>query len=120
MTDASAADAEPPRPELFCLELLTPHWERMVGWYRNTLGLRVLIRMVDDQYALLAAGGTRLAILGRHRDSELPQNRLRLVFEVAELAAPPARIHAEGFRELHLVDPDGNAVRVIAWPEGGK
>jgi catechol 2,3-dioxygenase-like lactoylglutathione lyase family enzyme len=108
---------EPARPELFCLEILTSNWERMVAWYRNTLGLRSLIRIDEDRYALLAAGGTRLAILGRPRDNEEAQTRLRLVFELPELPIPPARVHREGFHELHLVDPDGNAVRLIAWPQ---
>lgn len=113
-TDAIPPDS--PRPELFCVELLTPHWERMVAWYRQTLSLRVLVRIVEDQYALLAAGGTRIAVLGRPRLSDSAERPIRLVFELPDLPTPPARIHAEGFKELHLVDPDGNAVRLIAWP----
>ena len=37
----------------------------MVFWYRNILGLRVLVRVVDDGYALFEAGDTRVAILSR-------------------------------------------------------
>jgi hypothetical protein len=29
--------------------------------------------------------------------------------------APPV-VHVEGFRELRATDPDGNQVRLFAWP----
>ena len=53
------------RPALFSVELRTSQWENMVFWYRNILGLRVLVRVVDDGYALFEAGDTRVAILSR-------------------------------------------------------
>ena len=53
------------RPTLFSVELRTAQWEHMVQWYRNVLGLRVLVRVVDDGYALFEAGDTRVAILSR-------------------------------------------------------
>jgi len=105
---------------LFCVELLTSQWETMIAWYRETLGLRALVRMPEDQYALFAAGGTRIAILGRSSLDESSARRLRLVFEVSTLAVPPARLHPEGFLERRLADPDGNAVHLVAWPSGGK
>jgi len=116
------------RPELFCVEIRTTHWDRLLAWYRDVLGLRSLLRVDDDRYALLAAGTARLAILGR---DELPatSDRLRLVWEVAaikpvverlEAAGTPVsevRTHAEGFHEVTTTDPDGNQVRLIAWPD---
>ena len=36
------------RPGLYCIELRTTQWERAVAWYREALGLRVLVRVVDD------------------------------------------------------------------------
>ena len=44
------------RPSLFSVELRTARWAELVEWYRNVLGLRVLVRVVDDGYALFAAG----------------------------------------------------------------
>jgi CheY-like chemotaxis protein len=36
------------RPGLYCVELRTAQWEQAVLWYREALGLRVLVRVVDD------------------------------------------------------------------------
>ncbi len=44
------------RPGLYCIELRTANWPASVEWYRQVLGLRVLVRVVDDGYALLEAG----------------------------------------------------------------
>ena len=41
------------RPGLYCVELRTDQWEVAVKWYRETLGLRVLVRVVEDGYALV-------------------------------------------------------------------
>ncbi len=101
----------------------------MVEWYRNVLGLRVLVRVVDDGYALFEAGDTRLALLSRP-DPGGPSGRWSLGFEVpdvdplharlqevhADVAAP--KMHPEGFRELVTTDPDGNRIRLFAWPTG--
>jgi len=117
------------RPSLFSVELRTARWPEMVEWYRNVLGLRVLVRVVDDGYALFEAGDTRLAILSRPTAGE-PSGRWSLGFEVADLDAarerlagadaglPPPHLHAEGFRELVATDPDGNRVRLFSWPLG--
>jgi hypothetical protein len=91
-TTVSRSDLHP--PSLFCVEIRTPRWAELVDWYRGALGLRVLMRGVDDGYALLAAGETRIAIIAR----------------------PAPTAHAEGFRELSLTDPDGNRLRLFAWP----
>ena len=117
------------RPSLFSVELRTARWREMVDWYRHVLGLRVLVRVVDDGYALLEAGDTRLAILARPTAGE-PSGRWSLGFEVTDLdavrdrlaradpALPPPRVHPEGFRELVATDPDGNRIRIFSWPLG--
>ena len=114
-------------PSLYSVELRTARWHELVAWYRMVLGLRVLMRVVDDGYALLDAGDTRLAILFRP-DPGAASGRWSLGFEVEDLdgvvgrllaagiAVPPPATHAEGFRELVLSDPDGNRIRLFAWP----
>ncbi|MDZ4820876.1 MAG: VOC family protein [Planctomycetota bacterium] len=115
------------RPSLYSVELRTIHWEETVDWYRNVLGLRVLVRVVDDRYALIEAGETRLAIVAKE-DSGEPSMRWSLGFEVENLEkvsyrleaagtefAPP-RGHPEGFQEIMTHDPDGNSVRLFSWP----
>ena len=112
---------------LFSVELRTAQWEHMVQWYRNVLGLRVLVRVVDDGYSLFEAGHTRVAILSRE-NAGAASGRWSLGFEVIDLEATHARLraadadvvepktHPEGFRELVTDDPDGNRLRLFAWP----
>src|SRR6056300_1115598 len=107
------------RPTLFSVELRTAQWDEMVTWYRNVLGLRVLVRVIDDGYALFEAGDTRVAILSRENAGEA-SGRWSLGFEVTDLEAAYIRLrtaneniaepktHPEGFRELVTNDPDGN------------
>lgn len=115
-------------PELYCIELRTSQWELMVQWYRSALGLRVLVRVVDDGYALLEAGETRLALISRPAPSAASP-RWSLAFETANLDLASARLIAagsaiqrtadnlEGLRDLSTVDPDGNQIRLFSWPQ---
>jgi predicted enzyme related to lactoylglutathione lyase len=112
---------------LYCVEIRTTNWQASVDWYRQVFGLRVLVRVVDDQYALLEAGETRLSLLGRGRPGE-PSRRISLAFEVDDLDeilnrlaqagskfSYPAK-DREGLREANTFDPDGNAIRLFEWP----
>ncbi len=115
------------RPGLYCVELRTAQWEQAVKWYREALGLRVLVRVVDDGYALFEAGETRLALLARKNAGEA-SGRWSLGFEVENLemvsrrlldAGSPVtrpRSNPEGFQEIITADPDGNTIRLFAWP----
>ncbi len=117
----------PERPAVYAVELRTARWTELVAWYRDVLGLRVLVRSSEDGYALLAAGDVRLAILARPQAAG-SSDRWSLAFEVADLDAVRARIgatpsapgepttHAEGYREFSVTDPDGNRLRLFAWP----
>ena len=116
------------RPGLYCVELRTTQWETSVEWYRQVLGLRVLVRVTDDGYALLEAGETRLALLARNVTAE-PTVRISLAFEVRDMRGIIERLklageacetiaNAEGLRELNITDPDGNRIRLFAWPKG--
>ncbi len=117
------------RPGLYCVELRTNKWEELVDWYREIIGLRVLVRVMDDGYALLEAGDTRLALLARPSPGE-PSRRISLAFEVSDVRQICARLLAngslvthpkrdpEGLREANTFDPDGNRVRLFSWPHG--
>ena len=118
--------ADTPRPTLFAVEIRTMRWAELVAWYRDSVGLEVLLRVVDDRYALLAAGSARLAILGRDAVDPVSR-RWSLAFEVDDLestrralaaagvAAPAVTVNPEGFREFVIADPDGNRIRLFAW-----
>ena len=115
-------------PGLYCIELRTAQWESLVEWYRNVLGLKVLVRVVDDGYALIDAGHTRLALIAREAPAEASA-RWSLAFEVEDLELAVARLLAsgsevsqpppssEGFRDVLTSDPDGNRIRLFCWPE---
>ena len=118
------------RPGLYCVELRTSHWEASVTWYREVLGLKVLVRVTDDGYALLDAGETRLALLKREHVGE-PSARISLAFEVQDLQPLISRLTSsgcdfamaktdtEGLREVNVADPDGNRIRLFCWPKSG-
>jgi catechol 2,3-dioxygenase-like lactoylglutathione lyase family enzyme len=98
-----------------------------VDWYRDVLGLRVLVRVVDEGYALVEAGETRLALLERESVGEASR-RISLAFEVEDISKVCARLEAvgvtilypvgnpEGLREANTLDPDGNRIRLFSWP----
>ncbi len=116
------------RPALFAVEIRTAGWDGLVAWYRDVLGLEVLLRVMDDRYALLGVGAARLAILGRDEPG-LATGRWSLAFEVKDLETTSGRLAAagiqapvpldnpEGFREIVVSDPDGNRIRIFAWAD---
>lgn len=85
-----------------------------VEWYRRTLSATVLYQ--DDTWAFLEVGGVRLALTLR---SEHPPH---LAFDVG--AAPSkeflqkAKTHRDGTVSQYIVDPDGNAIEWIHYPDG--
>jgi predicted enzyme related to lactoylglutathione lyase len=114
---------------LYCVEVRTSNWTTLVEWYRTVLGLRVLVRVVDDGYALLEAGDNRLALLSRE-GADKSTDRISLAFEVNDVPQITARLRAagarvthpprdpEGLREAVVTDPDGNRLRLFSWPRG--
>lgn len=114
-------------PELFAIELRASDWAGMVKWYREVLGLKVLLRVIDDQYAQLHAGSVQLAIVG-HGDPGAASGRVTLAFEVSDSDATASRLAmqgwdferrertAEGLSELVTTDPEGNRLRLFEWP----
>ena len=117
------------RVGLYCVELRTEQWDTALRWYREALGLRVLVRQPDDGYALFEAGDTRLALIARDNPGE-HSPRWSLGFEVEDLDKVIDRLAAfgspisrpnrspEGFQEVTTTDPDGNAIRLFSWPGG--
>lgn len=118
--------------ELYAIELRTADWRRLVAWYREVLGLRVLVRVEEDRYVLLAAGSARIAIVAA-RPEELAAaagvSIDRLIFDTDDFdhavarieqhtgQQPAVRTEAEGFRQCAATDPDGRSVRLVAWPQ---
>ena len=117
MTDENAA--APVNCELYALELRTQQWAALVQWYRHALGLRSLVRVDEDEYALLAAGAARLSIVGRP-EVEPASTRQLLIFEVDDLAAAIERLQAAGVEFLKSADVESRirvTQRVQALPK---
>ena len=112
---------------LFFVELTVRDLDAAVDWYRKVLGLREVMRDGADAFALLSAGGARLA-LKRGTPSD---GGVLLAFEVADLDAwvrelggkgvsleDSPRASDEGYRRARLRDADGYGVSVFEWAEG--
>lgn len=112
---------------LYAIELRSPRWEELVAWYRDALGLRSVLRVVDEGYAMLMTGDTRVVIVARPQ-IDPPSARVTLAFETTNIAEATRRLMAtgtavtppmtngEGITEVTATDPDGNRVRLFSWP----
>jgi catechol 2,3-dioxygenase-like lactoylglutathione lyase family enzyme len=105
----------------YMTELAVSDFAAAAAWYRDRLGLRVLLVDEVNRFVLLqGADGGRLAL-----KAGVPRpGGVTLHFEVADLAAELARLgaadtvvtdSAEGYREAFLSDPDGYAVGLFEW-----
>jgi predicted enzyme related to lactoylglutathione lyase len=110
--------------DLYMVELAVADWSAAVAWYREVLGLEVLLRMEEDQFALLRAGSGRLAL----KAGEPQPGSVLLTFEVDDLQAvleqlarqgvplrEPLKVSPEGYRRAHLMDRDGYRLCLFDW-----
>ena len=128
MNDPDSLPLSPAR--FFMAEVRVADRGRSVAWYRESLGLRVVLDDAEGRFTLLESGpgGARVAL------KEAPEGRggqgsVHLVFEVVDLDAQMARLQqqeipfegptgsAEGYREIRLADPDGTPIGLFAWSE---
>jgi predicted enzyme related to lactoylglutathione lyase len=123
------AAPEPPRIDLFMTVIRVTRWETTVRWYIDALGLAPLLLDAANEFALLSAGGGRMGLQGVKEDRLAPsRNRVRLVFQVADLDRERSRLmdhgvavgetienRDEGYREIRFQDPEGYSLRLFAW-----
>ncbi|MEX1041409.1 MAG: VOC family protein [Pirellulaceae bacterium] len=117
---------------LFAIEIRTSRLPEMIRWYETYLRLKVILRVQDDGYVLLARENLRIALLRRPEESLPPPNRMTLALESDDLEsiekvaqtqtasgeeAPAIQTNDEGLQELTLTDPDGNRVKFFRWGE---
>ena len=111
---------------LYMTELSVSDWPRCVAWYRDVLGLDILLLDEDRRFALLGGEGGRLAL-----KEGTPSSDVRLSFEVTDLEASRNRMERTGsaptaiveddvelFRWFRLVDPQGVHIQVFAFVHG--
>lgn len=117
----------------FMTEVRVLDWARSVAWYREVLGLRVVLEDVPGQFALLEAGGGRVALKQAKSAEEVSGRKaIRLVFQVDDLEVITADLIAnrvaiegpstidEGYREIRINDPDGTPIGLFSWLKGGE
>jgi catechol 2,3-dioxygenase-like lactoylglutathione lyase family enzyme len=90
--------------------------QQAVDWYAENLGARVLYK--DDTWAFLEAGGVKIALT---LNSQHPAH---IAFDIgpnpSEDFLRKARRHRDGSISRYVVDPDGNAIEWIHYPDGKK
>ena len=109
---------------LYFVELTVCDLDAAVDWYREVLGLREVMRDGANTFALLSAGGTKLAL----KRGTPSVGSVLLAFEVADLDAwvqalagkgvaleDPIKTSHEGYRRARLRDADGYEVSVFEW-----
>jgi catechol 2,3-dioxygenase-like lactoylglutathione lyase family enzyme len=88
---------------------------RSVAWYVANTGASIVYQ--DETWAMLEVDGAKIALT-------LPQQHPpHLAFDVgpapSEEFLNKARVHRDGSISRYVVDPDGNAVEWIHYPEKG-
>jgi hydroxymethylpyrimidine/phosphomethylpyrimidine kinase len=110
--------------DLYLIELTVCDWSTALAWYRDRLGLSVVLTDEPNRYALLAAGPGRVAI----KAGNPTPGTTKLVFHVRGLDAELARLAAhnlipdgpikmspEGYRSARFRDPDGHRIEIFEW-----
>ena len=108
---------------LYFVELHVSDHPASVAFYRDQLGLRLLLQA--GSFALFDAGGTRLAL----KAGQPRPGGVLLAMEVADLDAWVTRLAArvegpvkdseEGYRRARLRDPDGYEITLFEWQRSG-
>ncbi len=110
-------------------EVRVRDWCESVRWYRDVLGLRVVLDDGPGQFALLEvrAGGGRVALKGGADEDRGGRGTVRLVFEVDDVdewlvslgalgvVVEGPTTSAEGYREIRVGDPDGTPIGLFSW-----
>ncbi len=107
-------------------ELCVVEWPVCVAWYREVLGLKVVLLDEERCFALLEGGGGRLSLKGS--TAENASKGVRLVFRVDNVAATRAWLASrgesvsplqenerEGYREVRSHDPEGTLLTFYEW-----
>jgi catechol 2,3-dioxygenase-like lactoylglutathione lyase family enzyme len=110
--------------DLSFVELTVADWPAAVAWYRDTLGLELVLRVDADRFALLRAGSGRVAlkaglplpgsVLLSFEVDDLPRELERLA-ELGVCPEEPLKASSEGYRRVILRDPDGYRLCLYDW-----
>jgi predicted enzyme related to lactoylglutathione lyase len=116
-----------PTIELFMVEVRVADWAASARWYVEVLGLRPILEDRQRRFLLLEAGSARVTL--KEGSGSCDREAVRLIFRVSDIDAARARLvglgvavseptrSAEGYREVHLSDPEGTPIHLFAWVE---
>jgi catechol 2,3-dioxygenase-like lactoylglutathione lyase family enzyme len=109
---------------LYLVQLTVTDWPASLAWYRDRLGLAVVLVDERNGFGLLQAGPVRLAL----KAGTPEPGTVRLTFEVDGLDAEldrlaargilpeqPVQASPEGYRQALLRDPDGYQLCLFEW-----
>src|SRR4051812_37396147 len=110
--------------DLAFVQLAVADWPRALAWYRDVLGLEVLMCVESDHFALLRSGLGRLAL----KEGQPLAGSVQLTFEATDLEATataltsqgatlaaPVKVSPEGYRRVLLRDPEGYLLCLFEW-----
>lgn len=107
--------------KLHFVELRVSDFAASVAWYREVLGLELILRDDAGSFALFDAGASRLAL----KAGEPRPGGALLAFEVGDLSAwvarlgdriaVPVKLSPEGYRRAQLRDLDGYEIGLFEW-----
>ncbi|VTS00726.1 VOC family protein [Tuwongella immobilis] len=106
------------------VEIEVRDWQQSLLWYRDRLGLSVVMSDPPRGYVLLERAGLRLAI----KHGTPTPGGIRIFWEVENLPqqiamleqhgvspASPLKVSDEGYRRILLRDPDGYTIGLFDW-----
>jgi predicted enzyme related to lactoylglutathione lyase len=102
---------------LYMVELIVSEFDAAVRWFRDVLGLRVLLIDELNRFALLqGVGGGRLAL----KAGNPAPGGLRLHFQVPDLDIELKQLEARGghVESPPLVSPEGYRRAIVRGPAG--
>ena len=99
-------------------------WPAAVEWYRDVLGLSIGAYEADDQFCMLMAGSSFIALASDHPEfaEGSNENRVAPSVHVADLDATLERLRARGVTVDNVIDGEGEGYRLTRiWdPEGNR
>jgi catechol 2,3-dioxygenase-like lactoylglutathione lyase family enzyme len=109
-------------------ELVVSDWADAVAWYRDILGLELILLDAQRRFALLGDDRGRLALKGG--PAPAAEERVRLTFRVDDLDAAFDRLRAsgaatedirheprEGYRSFRMIGPERITITIFAWDQ---
>ena len=106
------------------IEFEVRDWPQSLAWYRDRLGLTLIMLDEPKQFALFDAGTLRLSL----KAGTPTPGGIRLFFEVQDLPemltrliasgvaiTSPMKSSPEGYRRAFTTDPDGYAIGFFDW-----